>query len=140
MNQVARAAKIASVDQVISEFDQGYETLVGERGVTLSGGQKQRIAIARVIINDCPILIFDDSLSAVDAQTDAQIRQQLNEMSQDVTTIIITHRVNSAMHADNILVLDEGIISQEGTHQELVNKPGLYQEIYKIQEGGAADA
>ena len=135
MSKVSWAARIASVDQVISEFDQGYETMVGERGVTLSGGQKQRIAIARVIINECPILIFDDSLSAVDAQTDANIRAQLNEMAQKTTTIIITHRVNSAMNADKILVLDEGRIIQEGSHDELIDKPGLYQEIYKIQEG-----
>jgi ATP-binding cassette subfamily B protein len=135
MSKVSWAARIASVDQVISEFDQGYETMVGERGVTLSGGQKQRIAIARVIINECPILIFDDSLSAVDAQTDANIRAQLNEMAQKTTTIIITHRVNSAMNADKILVLDEGRIIQEGSYDELIDKPGLYQEIYKIQEG-----
>lgn len=133
MDEVVKAAKVASVDRVINEFDQGYDTMVGEKGVTLSGGQKQRIAIARVIINQCPILIFDDSLSAVDAQTDLNIRQQLAQLSKETTTIIITHRVNSAMSADKILVLEEGRIKQAGTHQELIKQKGLYQQIYEIQ-------
>lgn len=131
--QVIRAAKVAAVDQVINEFDLGYETMVGEKGVTLSGGQKQRIAIARVIINNCPILIFDDSLSAVDVQTDMTIRNQLNQLAENVTTIIITHRVNSAMNADKILVLDEGRIIQEGTHTQLLDQDGLYKQIHDIQ-------
>lgn len=131
--EVVKAARIAAVDQVISEFDQGYDTMVGERGVTLSGGQKQRIAIARVIINNCPVLIFDDSLSAVDVQTDMTIRQQLNQLSDDITTIIITHRVNSAQNADKIIVLDQGRIIQEGTHDQLISQDGLYQKIYEIQ-------
>lgn len=135
MSKVSWAARIASVDQVITEFDQGYDTMVGEKGVTLSGGQKQRIAIARVIINECPILIFDDSLSAVDAQTDANIRKELSDLPHEATTIIITHRVNSAMNADKIIVLDQGRIIQEGSHDELINQSGLYHEIYKIQEG-----
>lgn len=100
---------------------------------TLSGGQKQRIAIARVVINQCPILIFDDSLSAVDVQTDMLIRQELKQLSNKATTIIITHRVNSAQNADNILVLDEGRIVQQGTHQQLVAQEGLYSKINEIQ-------
>ncbi len=132
-DDVYKAASIAAVDKVISEFDQGYETMVGEKGVTLSGGQKQRIAIARVVINQCPILIFDDSLSAVDVQTDMLIRQELKQLSNKATTIIITHRVNSAQNADNILVLDEGRIVQQGTHQQLVAQEGLYSKINEIQ-------
>ncbi len=108
--------------------------MVGEKGVTLSGGQKQRVAIARVIINQNPVLIFDDSLSAVDAQTDANIRKKLESLSHQTTTILITHRVNSAQNADKILVLENGKISQEGTHQELIQQAGLYQEIAKIQQ------
>lgn len=131
---VKHAATIANIDDVIEGFDQGYDTMVGEKGVTLSGGQKQRVAIARVIINQNPILIFDDSLSAVDVQTDANIRRKLESLSHKTTTILITHRVNSAQNADKILVLENGKISQEGTHSELLQQAGLYQEIAKIQQ------
>lgn len=131
---IMRAAKTASVHHVISDFDQGYETLVGEKGVTLSGGQKQRIAIARTIVNQSPFLIFDDSLSAVDTETDANIRAGLKQLSKDVTTLIITHRVNTAMEADLILVLEEGKITQRGTHQDLLKEEGLYRRIVEIQD------
>lgn len=130
---VEKAARVASVDEVIKEFDQGYDTMVGEKGVTLSGGQKQRIAIARVIINNCPILIFDDSLSAVDAQTDANIREAFQTIQQDTTTIIITHRANTAMSADKIIVLENGKIAQEGSHAQLIGQEGFYRDIYDIQ-------
>lgn len=137
---IERAARIASVHEVIRDFDQGYNTLVGEKGVTLSGGQKQRIAIARTIVNNNPILIFDDSLSAVDTETDASIRNALNENNKGVTTIIITQRVSSAQDADKILVLEEGKITQMGTHNELIHQEGLYKRINEIQssfiEGG----
>ncbi len=131
--EIHRAAKMASVHEVIRDFDQGYDTMVGEKGVTLSGGQKQRIAIARTIINNVPILIFDDSLSAVDTETDAYIREAIHELSKDVTTILITHRVSSVQNADMIIVLDEGKIVQQGTHNELLAQEGLYKRIYEIQ-------
>ena len=132
-SKVYAAAKIASVHDVISEFSGGYDTLVGEKGVTLSGGQKQRIAIARTIINDCPILIFDDSLSAVDTQTDNEIRKAIKSLRKKCTTIIIAHRISSAQDADHIIVLENGRITQNGNHQKLVNQPGLYKRIYEIQ-------
>ena len=130
---VEKAAKIASVHDVIESFEDGYQTLVGEKGVTLSGGQKQRIAIARTIINDNKILIFDDSLSAVDTETDADIRKHLNELHKDMTKIIITQRVNSAKDADCIYVIENGTITAFGTHDELIKQNGLYKRIYEIQ-------
>ncbi|MFV0254606.1 MAG: ABC transporter ATP-binding protein [Erysipelotrichaceae bacterium] len=133
INNINKAAKIASVHDVINEFDKGYETIVGEKGVTLSGGQKQRISIARVIINEVKILIFDDSLSAVDSETDKQIRTALKELAQGITTILITHRCDSASSADKIVVLEDGKVSQEGTHDQLVDQEGFYQRIYQIQ-------
>ncbi len=131
--KVYKAAKIASVHDVITEFSNGYNTLVGEKGVTLSGGQKQRIAIARTIINDCPILIFDDSLSAVDTQTDAAIRKAIKGLSKQCTTIIIAHRISSTQDADHIIVLEDGKISQNGNHEQLIKQDGLYKRIYDIQ-------
>jgi ATP-binding cassette subfamily B protein len=121
------------VHDVINEFEKGYETMVGERGVTLSGGQKQRVAIARTLILDSPVLIFDDSLSAVDTETDAAIRKALKHREKKATTFIISNRITTLCEADFIVVLDEGKVAQIGTHQELINKPGLYQRIWSIQ-------
>lgn len=134
--EIQKAARIAHIHDVIEEFDEGYKTEVGERGVTLSGGQKQRIAIAQTLINESPILIFDDSLSALDMKTDAQIREELNGLANKLTMIIITHRISSAQNADRIIVLEEGSIAQMGTHEELISEKGIYQEIYKIQQEG----
>lgn len=133
IEQIENAAKIAHMDQVISSFDLGYETMVGERGTTLSGGQQQRMAIARTIINERPILIFDDSLSAVDTETDASIRKKLKELSQNTTTIIITQRVSSSISADKIFVLEKGKITQTGNHESLIKEDGLYKRINDIQ-------
>lgn len=130
---VEHAARIAAIHDVIEEFDQGYDTMVGEKGVTLSGGQKQRIAIARTILNQQKIIIFDDSLSAVDTETDAQIRNALNQLRKKATTIIITQRISSAKDADQIYVLEDGRITQSGTHMELIGQEGLYKRIYEIQ-------
>ncbi|HZK33692.1 MAG TPA: ABC transporter ATP-binding protein [Bacillota bacterium] len=141
--EIFEASRIASVHSVIEEFDKGYETPVGERGVTLSGGQKQRVAIARTIINNSSILIFDDSLSAVDTETDAAIRKELKKRSREVTTFIISHRITTLSEADIILVLDEGRLIQSGTHDDLIEQSGLYQRIWSIQssieEGQAED-
>ena len=131
--RIEHAADIASASGFIAKADKGWETVVGERGVTLSGGQKQRIAIARTLLKDNNILIVDGSLSAVDTETDAQIRAALRHEQKDVTTLIISHRVTTLSQADLILVLENGQITQQGTHAELCSQPGLYQRINSIQ-------
>ncbi len=127
------AAGVACVDEAITEFPLGYDTVIGERGVTLSGGQKQRVAIARMLMQQAPVVIFDDSLSAVDAETDAKIRAALHENLHDATVILISHRVTTLMKADQILVLQDGRRVDLGTHAELVSRPGIYRDIYDIQ-------
>lgn len=134
LDLIRHNASIAAVDDSILGFSKGYETIVGERGVTLSGGQKQRIAIARMLMQKSPIMIFDDSLSAVDTETDAKIREHLNENTSNSTVVLISHRITTLMHADVIMVLDDGEISEIGTHSELLeNNNGLYKKIYDIQ-------
>lgn len=133
MDEIRYASKIADLDETVSHFSRGYETIVGERGVTLSGGQKQRTAIARTIVEHAPIMVFDDSLSAVDAETDARIRASLAKAGKEATVILISHRISTLMAADRIYVMDKGRIVEEGTHEELIRKPGLYQHIYEIQ-------
>lgn len=130
---VYEAAKVASIHKDILEFNDGYDTLVGEKGVTLSGGQKQRVAIARMLILKKPVIIFDDSLSAVDTKTDLQIRNALKQRKEKLTTIIITHRITTAKEADKIIVLEKGKVSSIGTHQELASKDGLYKTLWDIQ-------
>ena len=130
---IDRAVTDAAAKAFIQESEKGYETLVGERGVTLSGGQKQRIAIARTLMKDNDILIFDDSLSAVDTETDAQIRAALKRRSQDTTTIIISHRIVTLSQADWILVMEDGHVTQQGTHEQLIQSDGLYSRIFSIQ-------
>ena len=130
---IENAAKNAHVHENIIQFSKGYETLVGERGVTLSGGQKQRVSIARAIIKNPQILIFDDCLSAVDTETEEIILNNLKKVSKDKTTIIISHRVSSAKNADHIIVLDKGKIIQQGNHDSLVNQEGFYQDLYNQQ-------
>lgn len=137
---VRRAAQIASVDESIGEFAKGYETVVGERGVTLSGGQKQRVAMARTLMLKAPIMVFDDSMSAVDLETDANIRAQLRSGTGSATVILISHRINTLMAADNILVLEDGRAAQIGTHAQLIKREGAYKRIYDMQSEAAADA
>jgi len=133
MEEIERVTKIASVYKVITEFDKGFDTMVGEKGVTLSGGQKQRVAIARMLLENHPVMIFDDSLSAVDVKTDAYIREQLKVQCSDTTTFIISHRISTLMQADKILVMEDGMITQSGTHDELLFEGGLYKEVFEIQ-------
>lgn len=149
MEEIREAAKIACVDEEILSFPDGYDTMVGERGVTLSGGQRQRVAIARMLIAKAPIMVFDDSLSAVDAETDTRIRRALKEKMKDATVILISHRITTLMEADRILVLNHGKEEETGTHRELIERDGIYRKIYEIQmnqddrrlleEGGEAD-
>lgn len=132
-DEIYESTRIACIHDVIKSFDKGYRTLVGERGVTLSGGQKQRLAIARTLIKKTPILIFDDSLSAVDTQTDNMIRNELNKIGKETTLIIITQRISSAKDCDRIFVIEDGIITESGTHDELIKIDGLYKRINEIQ-------
>jgi ATP-binding cassette subfamily B protein len=131
--EVEAAAQTAAIHDVIASFPQGYNTLVGEKGVTLSGGQKQRVAIARTLLKNPRILILDDSTSSVDLETEEEIRDALDRLMKQRTTFIIAHRIQSVMNADLILVLDKGRIVQRGTHEELSAQPGIYRQIFDIQ-------
>ena len=135
MEAVRAAAQAAALEESITSFTAGYDTMVGERGVTLSGGQKQRAAIARMLVNDTPIMIFDDSLSAVDTQTDAKIRKSIQQRFGKASVILISHRITTLSAADKIIVLDGGRIAEEGTHDELKTAGGIYQKIYEAQSG-----
>lgn len=130
---IIKAAKIADIHDDIMNFPDGYDTIVGEKGVSLSGGQKQRLAIARTILVHTPIIIFDDALSAVDTQTDINIRTALSQNEKAQTKIIISHRISTLMNADKIIVMKRGKKVQEGTHEELIHEDGLYKTIYDIQ-------
>ena len=136
---IREACEIACVDSAIDSFTDGYETIVGERGVTLSGGQKQRVAIARMLVEHTPVMIFDDSLSAVDAQTDAMIRDALKKRMAGTTVILIAHRVTTLMQADCIMVLEDGAVAEMGSHEELMKKKGIYRKIYDIQMNTQVD-
>jgi ATP-binding cassette subfamily B protein len=131
--EIEAAARSAAIHDVIMSFPDGYDTLVGERGVTLSGGQKQRVAIARTLLKDPRVLILDDATSSVDTETEGEIRAALECLMHGRTSFIIAHRVQSVMNADLILVLDHGRIVQRGTHSELMERPGIYRRIYNLQ-------
>ena len=133
MNEVARAAKVAQLDDFIEGLPDGYDTWVGERGVTLSGGQRQRLAIARTILLDPPVLILDDSTSSVDMATEHRLQQALEEVTRGRTTLVIAHRLSTIRRADLILVLDDGEIVERGTHDGLLEQNGLYRSIYDLQ-------
>jgi len=135
LDTIREAARAACLDETVMGFARGYDTFVGERGLTLSGGQKQRAAIARTLTQDAPILIFDDSLSAVDTETDAKIRASLEARFGSATVILISHRITTLSKADQILVLDHGRIVERGSHDELKNAGGVYEQICRIQSG-----
>ena len=136
MHEIRRAAGIARLDETVERFADGYDTFVGERGVTLSGGQKQRAAIARMLVRRTPVMIFDDSLSAVDAETDAQIRRELRNNISGATVILIAHRITTLQYADEIFVLENGRISEHGTHEQLIARGGHYSRVNALQTGG----
>jgi len=131
--KVQKAAAESALEETISEFEHGYETVIGERGITLSGGQRQRCAIARALVLNAPIIILDDALSAVDTETEETILNNLKRRKGRATTIIITHRLSSVTLADRIVVLEHGRIAQIGKHEDLINVPGVYQRIWSIQ-------
>ena len=131
--QIIEAAKMADVHDNILSFPKGYDTLLGERGISLSGGQKQRVAIARALIKDAKIYIFDDCLSAVDTETEEVILEHIKRLTKNKTTIIVSHRISTIKHADRILVLDQGRVVQEGSHTKLVEEDGFYRHLYQEQ-------
>ena len=132
---VRQMAVVADADAFISRMPQGYETIVGERGVGLSGGQKQRISLARALVKDPSILILDDTTSAVDMETESKIQTELAKLTDEKTTFIIAHRISSVREADLILMMEKGRVVEQGTHEELVSKGGKYYEVYQKQLG-----
>jgi ATP-binding cassette subfamily B multidrug efflux pump len=133
---VEEAARQAYIYDSVMRFTDHFETKLGERGVTLSGGQRQRTSLARGMMKKAPVLILDDSVSAVDSVTEALILQNLRKQRKNKTTLIISHRISAVKHADEIIVLDEGRIVQRGTHQQLLDSDGEYASLYRIQEEG----
>jgi ATP-binding cassette subfamily B protein len=133
LSKITEAAVLADVDKNIQEFSQGYDTILGERGVTISGGQKQRVSIARALLKDAKILIMDDSVSAVDTKTEEQILLNLRKVRKNKTTILIAHRITTVQSMDKILVLDEGRVEAFGTHQELLKSSPLYANMVRLQ-------
>lgn len=131
--EIEHFAKVADVHKNIIRFEKGYDTVLGERGMTLSGGQKQRVSIARALIKDAPVLLLDDCLSAVDTETEERILNNLKDIAKKKTTLIVTHRVSSAKNADKIIILDEGTILEEGSHKQLMQKNGYYADLYNMQ-------
>lgn len=131
--EVIEAAKMANAHEFIMNLQDGYDTEVGERGVKLSGGQKQRLSIARIFLNDPPILILDEATSALDLESEAIIQEALDVLSKDRTTLIVAHRLSTITHADKIVVIENGEIVEMGTHQQLIDKKGAYEHLYSIQ-------
>jgi ATP-binding cassette, subfamily B, multidrug efflux pump len=140
LETIEQVAKAASVYGDIVAFPDGFDTLIGERGVALSGGQRQRTAIARAFLKNAPILVMDDSLSAVDMETEKRILEALDDVRKSRTTIIIAHRLSAVRHADHILVLDEGTVAEQGTHDSLLKRGGIYAQMYAMQQEGEVNA
>jgi ATP-binding cassette subfamily B protein len=133
VEDIERAAKIARAHEFISELPEGYDTVIGERGLKLSGGQKQRLSIARAVLRDAPILIFDEATASVDVETEAEIQQAIQELAKSRTILVVAHRLSTVKRADNILVFREGKIVEEGCHDELLKLNGLYKQLCDIQ-------
>jgi len=135
MSLVKKAAVQAYADEFIQQMPDGYETEIGDRGVRLSGGQRQRLCIARAILRDAPILMLDEATSALDTESEAMVQRALSNLMKNRTTFVIAHRLSTIMHADRILVLDQGIVVESGTHSELLEHGGLYKRLYDAQFG-----
>jgi ATP-binding cassette subfamily B multidrug efflux pump len=138
--EVISAAKAAQAHDFITRFEEGYDTMLGQRGVNLSGGQKQRVAIARALLTQPAVLILDDSTSSVDVETEIKIQDALDELMRDRTSFVITQRISTVLNADQILVLDDGQIAAQGTHQDLLASSSIYREIYESQLGNGVKA
>ena len=132
-DEVIKACKTAAIHNEISNFEKGYDTILGERGINLSGGQKQRISIARALIKKPKILILDDCLSAVDTETENRILERLQEKSSDQTTVIVSHRISTIRNAEKIIVIDQGEMIEEGSHESLLKNKGFYFDMYQQQ-------
>jgi ATP-binding cassette subfamily B protein len=133
MEKIREAARSASLDKFIDSLPKGYDTIVGERGIKLSGGQRQRLAIARVILENPEIVIFDEATSQLDSENERAIQEAFKNLTEDKTTIVIAHRLSTVMHADKIVVFDEGKIVETGTHSDLMSKKGIYSLLWKLQ-------
>ena len=138
--EIVEAAKLANADEFIAKMPDGYNTMVGERGLTLSGGQRQRIGIARAIIRNAPILILDEPTAALDTESEKLVMEALERLMKGRTVLTIAHRLSTIRDAHKIIVLKDGVVAEEGTHDELVAKNGVYAELHRIQAGGAAAA
>jgi ATP-binding cassette subfamily B protein len=135
VDEIKRAAKLANADEIIKDMPDGYDTLVGERGVKLSGGQRQRVAIARAILKDAPILVLDEATSALDSESEALIQDALNKLMQNRTSIVVAHRLSTVANLDRIVVLSNGKIVEEGTHRQLLLRDGPYKKLWSRQSG-----
>ena len=134
IEEINNAAKLSSIDRFIANLDIGYDTIVGERGLKLSGGEKQRVAIARALLKNPKIFIFDEATSALDSKTEKSIEKSLKKLSNKNTTLVIAHRLSTIIDADKIIVLENGIIAEQGSHKELIKKNGLYAEMWLRQQ------
>jgi len=130
---VIKAAKIANAHEFIEKLDGNYEYQIGDRGGKLSGGQRQRLSIARAVLKNPPILILDEATSALDTESERLVQDALNKLMQNRTTLVIAHRLSTIQHADEILVLNQGVIEERGSHDELINKKGLYKKLFDLQ-------